>query len=146
MLLITKANKKNLKPSPNSENPDNKIDSVKFRASNLSFYSGKFGFNIFDVILPYLKAGLSFSSTNYQLNFKDKTSQNSSGNWPFLAFGGGIDFSLRENFRFMIDYTMLTTSSEVNYNEYSPTKLENSYNIPIDLTASFLRANLVYRF
>ena len=48
----------------------------------------------------------------------------------------------------MIDYTMLTTSSEVLYTTYSDkgVGVDKNYTIPIDLTASFLRANLVYRF
>jgi len=142
--------KKNLKPQSSASEVDDIIDQIKFRASNLSFYSGKFGFNIFDVVLPYVKVGLSFSSTNFQLKFKDGTTKNATGNWPFLTYGAGVDISMSENFRFMIDYTIFSSSAETYFNQYYSSQLgigvEKSYKLPIDLTSSFLRANLVYRF
>jgi hypothetical protein len=142
--------KKNLKPQSADSEADGIIDQIKFRASNLSYYSGKFGFNIFDVVLPYVKVGLSFSSTNFQLKFKDGTTKNANGGWPFITYGGGVDISMYENFRFMIDYTMFSSSTDTYFNQYYSSQLgigvEKSYQIPIDLTSTFLRANLVYRF
>jgi hypothetical protein len=142
--------KKNLKPQSLASEADAIVDQIKFRASNLSYYSGKFGFNIFDVVLPYVKVGLSFSSTNFQLKFKDGSTKNSTGGWPFLTYGAGFDISVFENFRFMIDYTMLSSSAEVYFYQYysseSGSGVDKSFQLPIDLTSSFMRANLVYRF
>jgi hypothetical protein len=140
--------KKNLKPQTTGSDPGVELEQIKFRASNLSFYSGKFGFNIFDVILPYIKVGISFSSSNFQFKLKDGSVKNSTGEYPFLTYGGGIDISVAENFRFMIDYTMFkNSSSEISfYQTNEANNVAKTYTLTSDANSSLMRANLVYRF
>lgn len=145
--------KSNMKPQSSSQEANAVLNQVKFRSSNLSFYSGKFGFNMFDIFLPYVKLGISFSSTNFQTKFVDDSIKNVNGFWPFIVYGAGIDVSIVENFRLMLDYSAFSVDSEVDFNRYSSngatssgSLIEKSYNIPLNLSASLLRANLIYRF
>lgn len=144
--------KNNIKPQSSSQEAEAILKQINFRSSNLSFYTGKFGFNIFDIFLPYIKLGISLSSTNFQAKFDDNTIKNVNGIWPFIVYGAGIDVSIVENFRLMLDFTAFSIKSEIDFSKYSNVNqngnqaVEKSYIIPLNLTASLLRANLVYRF
>ena len=92
----------------------------------------------------YVKLGVSFSSTNFQAQFDDDSVKNVNGFWPFIVYGAGVDVSIVENFRLMLDFTAFSIKSEIDFSKYQA--VEKSYIIPLNLTASLLRANLVYRF
>jgi len=122
------------------------ISSVLVKTSNLSFYSGKFGVNIFKNYIPYLKLGISFGEVNYITEFNDKSKMITTGYVPSFVFGGGIDISLIDHLRIVIDHSIISNSINGGKNEFNDessgikTIISGSSNLNIS------RLNLVWRF
>jgi hypothetical protein len=92
------------------------LDEVKMFSSNFSTYSGKFGYNIFKNFLPYVKISMSLSPIKYLIKVDQNSDVNRTryltvGDLPNIGFGTGIDISLYEHVRMMIDYTYFPNSS-----------------------------------
>lgn len=114
-----------------------------FRLSNFSFYSGKFGVNIFKRYLPYLKLGISLAESKIINEYNEGKKTSIQGDTPIIVFGGGIDISLYDHVRLVIDHSIFNIKSDsenyVTYTEYS-SKSSNS------ITINISRINLLWRF
>ena len=125
---------------------NNEYKKITYSFSNYSYYSGKFGFNIFKIFLPYVKLSLSTSSSRFILQKSDDSKVISSGSFPSVGIGAGIDISIRDHVRAIIDYTQFSGSGS-GYLSSSKAGASNVVNnIAFDSTYSFTRASLVYRF
>lgn len=125
---------------------NNEYKKITYSFSNYSYYSGKFGFNIFKIFLPYVKLSLSTSSSRFILQKSDDSKVISGGSLPSVGVGAGIDISIQDHIRAIIDYTQFSGSGS-GYLSSSKAGASNVVNnIAFDSTYSFTRASLVYRF
>lgn len=132
----------------------NKIDNdeyskISYSFSNYSYYSGKFGFNIFKAFLPYVKLSLSMSSSGFTLHGKSKAKGIFGGEYPNFGYGAGIDISIQDHIRAIIDYTQFSSggaSSESGANGYSKSKTDITNTVKFNSEYAFTRVSLVYKF
>lgn len=137
---------KNFDLNPKTDITKSKTSTLKkstFRLSNFSFYSGKFGVNIFKRYLPYLKLGISLAESKIINEYNENKKLSNQGSTPIIVFGGGIDISLYDHVRLVLDHSILNIKSDnesyVSYNTFSAGS-SNSININIS------RINLLWRF
>jgi len=125
---------------------NNEYKKITYSFSNYSYYSGKFGFNIFKIFLPYVKLSLSMSSSRFILQKSDDSKVINSGSFPSVGVGAGIDISIQDHIRAIIDYTQFSGSGSgyVSSSKSGSSNIIN--NIAFDSAYSFTRASLVYRF
>ncbi len=138
--------KDNLKPTQikNNDNSFADIKKIQFIKSNMSYYSGKFGYNIFENFLPYLKLGLSFSSSKFIIETKNNKKYSSEGGFIAIIGGLGVDISISDHVRLMLDYSVTKDSGEDLYFINNYTNYRHS--AKIDNTISMARLNAVWRF
>ena len=130
----------------------NKIDNSKYKKvsylfSNYSYYSGKFGYNIYKNFLPYLKVSLSQSDSRFVLQNTNGLKKIGVGEAFSFGIGGGVDISLEENIRAIIDYTQFSGSGEISRSEDGgggQYYLEKKSNFTSKY--AFTRVSLIYRF
>ena len=128
---------------------NNKYKSISYLFSNNSYYSGKLGYNIFKNFLPYLKLSFSMSTSNFIL--KDNNNHNSitSGGGIFFGGGFGIDISIQNHLRAIIDYTQFYDEGERD-SSYPADNLNTDFFIQkktlFETSNSFTRFSLVYKF
>ena len=129
---------------------DKNIDNSKYKKasylfSNYSYYSGKFGYNVYKNFLPYLKVSLSSSNTRFILQQPNDVKKIGVGNSFSFGIGGGIDISIEEHIRAIIDYTQFSGEGEM-----SDTSLDGAYSIAksskFNSKYAFTRLSLIYRF
>ena len=112
----------------NTQFEDINFDEIKMFSSNFSSYSGKFGYNIFRNFLPYVKVSLSLSPMKYLIkvndaqNPSDRTRYLAVGGLPNFGIGAGMDISLYEHVRMMIDWTYFSSPG----GEFNTTMCTNS--------------------
>jgi hypothetical protein len=126
---------------------NNEYKKINYSFSNYSYYSGKFGFNIFKIFLPYVKLSLSTSASRFILQKNDNSKVVSSGSFPTVGFGGGIDISIQDHVRAIIDYTQFSGSGDayfVSSKSDSTSTIRNS--VAYDSKYAFTRVSLIYRF
>jgi hypothetical protein len=125
---------------------NNEYSKINFSFSNYSYYSGKFGFNIFKIFLPYAKISFSTSSSRYILESKKNSTRTvHSGSFPTLGFGVGVDISIQDHLRAIIDYTQFSTSGDGEINNYENILMMKN-TLSFDSSFSFSRASLIYKF
>jgi hypothetical protein len=130
----------------------NKIDNKEYKKitysfSNYSYYSGKLGFNIFKIFLPYVKLALSTSSSRFILQKNDDSKVISGGSFPSVGVGLGVDISIQDHVRAIIDYTQFSGSASGFLNSSNSTTQKVIVNsTSYDSAYSFTRASLIYRF
>ena len=130
----------------------NKIDNGEYSKtaysfSNYSYYSGKFGFNIFKVFLPYVKLSLSMSSSGFSIVGKNNYKGIFGGSFPSIGYGAGVDISIQDHLRAIIDYTQFSSSADGR--STSSSESSNTYfvnNIKFNSKYAFTRVSLVYKF
>jgi len=126
---------------------NNEYKKINYSFSNYSYYSGKFGFNIFKIFLPYVKLSLSTSASRFILQKNDNSKVVSSGSFPTVGFGGGIDISIQDHVRAIIDYTQFSSSGDayfVSSKSSGSSTIRNS--VAYDSKYAFTRVSLIYRF
>jgi len=120
------------------------LKKMNFYTSNYSFYSGKFGVNVFKNYLPYVKLGISFGNLSYMVKHTNKNDIGN-GNFMQLLFGFGLDISIFEHYRIILDHTVFGDSVESDGIE-----ILNSMNKKTHVDAKSMlnisRINLVWRF
>ena len=130
----------------------NKIDNgeykkINYSFSNYSYYSGKFGFNIFKIFIPYVKLALSMSTSRFIVQKSDETKMINSGSYPSIGVGAGIDISIQDHLRAIIDYTQFSGSGDGFASSVKSTSSKVIINTTsFDSTYSFTRASLIYKF
>ena len=120
---------------------------INYSFSNYSYYSGKFGFNIFKIFLPYVKLSLSTSTSRFILQKNDNSKVVNGGSFPSVGFGGGIDISIQDHVRAIIDYTEFSGSGDsffLSSKSDQATNIRN--NVSYDSKYAFTRVSLIYRF
>lgn len=121
-----------------------KLKKINFYTSNYSFYSGKFGVNVFKNYLPYVKLGISFGNLSYMVKHETKNNIGS-GNFMQFLFGFGLDISIFEHYRIILDHTVLSDSSETDGIEIENT-LSKKIHVDAESMLNISRINLVWRF
>lgn len=126
---------------------NNEYKKINYSFSNYSYYSGKFGFNIFKIFLPYVKLSLSTSTSRFILQKNDNSKIVSGGSFPSVGFGGGIDISIKDHIRAIIDYTEFTGSGDAFFLSSKSDQTTNIRNsVSYDSKYAFTRVSLIYRF
>jgi hypothetical protein len=126
---------------------NNEYKKISYSFSNYSYYSGKFGFNIFKIFLPYIKLSLSTSSSRFILHKDDDSKVISGGSLPSVGFGGGIDISIQDHIRAIIDYTQFSGSGDSYFISSTSTNSNTiRNNVSYDSKYSFMRTSLIYKF
>jgi hypothetical protein len=126
---------------------NNEYKKINYSFSNYSYYSGKFGFNIFKIFLPYVKLSLSTSASRFILEKNDNSKVVSGGSFPSVGFGGGIDISIQDHVRAIIDYTQFSGSGDAYFVSSKSNNLISIRNsVAYDSKYAFTRVSLIYRF
>jgi hypothetical protein len=131
----------------------NKIDNSKYKKvsylfSNYSYYSGKFGYNVYKNFLPYLKVSLSSSDTRFILQNSNEVKKIGVGESFSFGIGGGIDISIEEHIRAIIDYTQFSGEGEISDTILDGSAGQNYLEKKSNFTSkyAFTRVSLIYRF
>ena len=124
---------------------NNKYKSISYLFSNNSYYSGKLGYNIFKNFLPYLKLSLSMSTSNFILKDNENHNSITSGGGIFFGGGFGIDISIQNHLRAIIDYTQFYDEGEKS-SSYKKDNLYIQKKTLFETSNSFTRFSLVYKF
>lgn len=135
----------NLRNPPKTINgEESELEKMIFKSSNFSFYSGKFGVNVFKNYIPYVKLGISFGEFNYISEFKGAKKLNNIGSLPTFVYGFGLDISVMEHFRVMLDHSIFSNSidgnTKLNYTDGSQREINANATINIS------RVNVVWKF
>ncbi|MFM6972481.1 MAG: hypothetical protein ACKOXJ_02535, partial [Alphaproteobacteria bacterium] len=100
------------------DNETSELTKMNFYTSNYSFYSGKFGVNVFKNYLPYVKLGISFGNLSYMIKHEYKVEAEKlkandivDGGFMQVLFGFGLDISIFEHYRIILDPEKLPTKS-----------------------------------
>ncbi len=126
---------------------NNEYKKINYSFSNYSYYSGKLGFNIFKIFLPYVKLSLSTSTSRFILQKNDNSKIVSGGSFPSVGFGGGIDISIKDHIRAIIDYTKFSGSGDAFFLSSKSDQTTNIRNhVSYDSKYAFTRVSLIYRF
>ena len=130
---------------------DKNIDNSKYKKasylfSNYSYYSGKFGYNVYKNFLPYLKVSLSSSNTRFILQRPGGVKKIGVGDYFSFGIGGGIDISIEEHIRAIIDYTSFSGEREIS--DAIPNGNAGYYDQKFKFNSeyAFTRLSLIYRF
>ena len=134
----------NISSDINIDNSEYKKASYLF--SNYSYYSGKFGYNVYKNFLPYLKVSLSSSNTRFILQRPDGVKKIGVGDYFSFGIGGGIDISIEEHIRAIIDYTSFSGEREIS--DAIPNGNAGYYDQKFKFNSeyAFTRLSLIYRF
>lgn len=129
------------------------LNEVKMFSSNFSTYSGKFGYNIFRNFLPYAKVSISLSPIKYLIKVDDNADVEryrylTVGEMPSFGFGAGMDISLYDHVRMMMDYTTFSNSSEFNGGICLKLNCSDSYVRKAQMNTNFsvAKVGIVWRF
>ena len=134
----------NISSDINIDNSEYKKASYLF--SNYSYYSGKFGYNVYKNFLPYLKVSLSSSNTRFILQRPGGVKKIGVGDYFSFGIGGGIDISIEEHIRAIIDYTSFSGEREIS--DAIPNGNAGYYDQKFKFNSeyAFTRLSLIYRF
>jgi len=122
-------------------------DKMSMTAYNFSSYSGKIGYQVLERFLPYFKLSFSLSPIRYTMeNSTSKIVSTSDG--PSFAFGVGVDFSISEHVRLIVDYSKWSLSEPNSGDTINITKsgTTTQYSIKYEGSMSVARASLAWRF
>jgi hypothetical protein len=131
------------------------FDEIKMFSSNFSSYSGKFGYNIFRNFLPYVKASISLSPMKYLIKVNnenssiDRSRYLAVGGLPNFGIGAGMDISLYDHVRMMIDYTYFSApNGEFDATICTKEPCNNSQEKRPEMNSSFsiAKVGIVWRF
>lgn len=138
-------NNNNLRNPPKTVNGnESELEKMIFKSSNFSFYSGKFGVNVFKNFIPYVKLGISFGEFNYISEFKGAKKLNNIGSLPTFVYGLGLDISVMEHFRVILDHSIFNNSIDGNTMIYDTDGSQRE--IDVNATINISRVNLVWKF
>lgn len=123
---------------------ESQLQKTLFKTSNFSFYSGKFGVNVFKNFIPYIKLGISFGEFNYISEFKNSRRLTTIGSLPTFVYGFGLDISVMEHLRIMIDHSIFNNSIDGNNKIFDGS--QNTTELDASALVNISRLNLVWKF
>ena len=87
------------------------------------------------------------STSRFIVQKSDETKMINSGSYPSIGVGAGIDISIQDHLRAIIDYTQFSGSGDGFASSVKSTSSKVIINTTsFDSTYSFTRASLIYKF